>query len=212
MASDKAWGAGDAPVLNMDVKVVGRNMDVGEALSDRIQDELDETVRRYFDRAIECHATLTRQNKRFTAVLRAHIARGTNVESSAAAADAHAAFDGALERIAKQLRRYKRRLVSAHAHADAQVDVAPQEFAAADYVVEDDPDSEEAVHGEAGEPVIVAETTMAIPSISVSEAVMRMDLSGRTALFFRHAGTGRLNAIYRRDDGNVGWVDPPEAA
>lgn len=187
-------------------------MDVGDALSSRIQDELDETVHRYFEKAIEGHATLTRQNKRFTAALRAHIARGTNVESTGSANDAHAAFDSALQRMAKQLRRYKRRLVATHTHADSQVEVAPAPLAATDYVVEDDPDSEEAVHGAADEPVIVAETTMAIPNLSVSEAVMRMDLSGRTALFFRHAGTGRLNAIYRRDDGNVGWIDPPDAA
>ena len=82
---------------------------------------------------------------------------------------------------------------------------------AADYVLEDDPDAEEAPYAVGDDPVIVAETTMAIPEISVSEAVMRMDLSGRSALFFRHAGSGRLNAVYRRDDGNVGWIDTPEA-
>lgn len=187
-------------------------MDVGDALSARIHDELEDTVGRYFDRAIESHATLTRQQKRFTALLRAHIARGTNVESSASAGDAHAAFDAALARMAKQLRRYKRKLVASHTHPAAQTDVQPPEYRANDYVVEDDPDSEEALHGDAADPVIVAETTMAIPTLSVSEAVMRMDLSGRPTLFFRHAGTDRLNAIYRREDGNVGWIDPPEDA
>ena len=112
--------------------------------------------------------------------------------------------------MAKQRRRYKRKLVATHHHPAATADqVLPAE--AMDYVVQDDPDSEEAEHGGAGDPVIVAETTMAIPNLSVSEAVMRMDLSGRPALFFKHAGTGRLNAIYRRDDGNVGWIDPPDA-
>ncbi|MEQ8750065.1 MAG: ribosome-associated translation inhibitor RaiA [Amphiplicatus sp.] len=207
-------GVGHAPVNAMDIKVLGRNMDVGDALSSRIRDELEDTVARYFDKAIECHATVTRQQKRFTALLRAHIARGTNVESSASAGDAHAAFDAALERMAKQLRRYKRKLVATHTHPDAQADVMqPAGMEATDYVLEDDPDSDEAAHGaDGGDPVIVAETTMAIPRLSVSEAVMRMDLSGRPTLFFRHAGSGRLNAIYRRDDGNVGWIDPTEAA
>ena len=189
----------------MDIKVVGRNMDVGDALTERVQDEMTETVERYFDRAIEGAATLSRQQKRFTAALRCHIRRGVNVESSASAGDAHAAFDAALERMAKQLRRYKRKLVAANNHPSAQ-----PEHQATDYVLEDDPDSEEAPHGEGAEPIVVAETTMAIPELSVSQAVMRMDLSGRPAFFFRHAGTGRLNAIYRRDDGNVGWIDPPE--
>ena len=189
----------------MDIKVVGRNMDVGAALTDRIEAEFAETVARYFDGAIEGTATMTRQQKRFSAVLRSHVRRGVHVESTAAAGDAHAAFRGALDRMAKQLRRYKRKVVAAHHHPTPQ-----PSFQANDYVVEDDPDSDEASHGDVGDPVIVAETTMAIPSLSVSEAVMRMDLSGRPMLFFRHAGTDRLNAIYRRDDGNVGWIDPPE--
>ncbi len=185
-------------------------MDVGDALTARIADEMQETVSRYFENAIESHATLTRQQKRFTAVLRAHIARGSNVESSGSAGDAHAAFDVALEKMAKQLRRYKRKLVSANHHPQSAPEMA-HGASAIDRTVEDDPDSQEAEHGDAGDPVIIAETTMAIPSLSVSEAVMRMDLSGRPTLFFQHAGTGRLNAIYRRDDGNVGWIDPPEA-
>ncbi|MGZ0187057.1 MAG: ribosome hibernation-promoting factor, HPF/YfiA family [Alphaproteobacteria bacterium] len=191
----------------MEISVLGRNMDVGEALTARIESAFEDSVLRYFENAIEGHATITRQQKRFSASLRAHIARGSHVESSASAGDAHTAFDAALERMAKQLRRYKRKLVAAH-HHPAPSDM-PQ---VVDYVVEDDPDSTEAQHGEAAEPVIVAETTMAIPTLSVSGAVMRMDLSGRTALFFRHAGTDRLNAVYRRDDGNVGWIDPPEDA
>jgi len=196
----------------MDINIVGRNMDVGDALSARVSDEMNDTIARYFEQAIEGHATLTRQQKRFTASLRAHISRGVNVESSASSGDAHTAFDAALERMAKQLRRYKRKLVAAHHHQAAPTGAAAEMIQATDYVVEDDPDSEEAAHGEGGDAVIVAETTMAIPNLSVSEAVMRMDLSGRSALFFRHAGSGRLNAIYRRDDGNVGWIDPPETA
>jgi ribosomal subunit interface protein len=191
----------------MEITVLGRNMDVGDALTSRIEAEFEEAVERYFENAIDGAATLTRQQKRFTAALRAHIARGTNVESSGTADDAHAAFDIALEKLAKQLRRYKRKLVSQH-HQATPTAGAP----AIDYVLEDDPDSPEAAHDGQGEPVIVAETTMAIPTLNVSGAVMRMDLSGRAALFFRHAGTGRLNAVYRRDDGNVGWIDPAEEA
>ena len=192
----------------MQINVNGRNMDVGDALTERVETEFPEAVRRYFENAIEGQATFTRQNKRFTAALRAHISRGVNVESSAAAGDAHAAFSNAVEKLAKQLRRYKRKLVSTHHHAPAPVSA----LQAADYVLEDDPDAEEAPYAAGNDPVIVAETTMAIPEISVSEAVMRMDLSGRNALFFRHAGSGRLNAVYRRDDGNVGWIDPPDGA
>ena len=199
----------------MEINVTGRNMDVGDALTQRIRDEMADTVSRYFENAMEGQATLTRQQKRFTAALRTHIARGTNVESSASAGDAHAAFSAALERMAKQLRRYKRKLVSTNHHPQAAPESASgsvAEFAAVDRIVEDDPDSPEAAFGEGADPVVIAETTMAIPQLSVSQAVMRMDLSGRPTLFFRHAKTGRLNAIYRRDDGNVGWIDPPDPA
>jgi ribosomal subunit interface protein len=89
----------------MDVKINSKNMEVGDALAERISHELPEAVEKYFDGALEGTATLTRQNKRFTTALRVHVARGTFVESSASAGDAHAAFDGALARVAKQLRR-----------------------------------------------------------------------------------------------------------
>ena len=191
----------------MEISALARNMDVGEALTTRIENVFEESVLRYFKNATEGHASITRQQKRLSASSRAHIARGSHVESSASSDGAHAAFDAALERMAKQLRRYKRKLIAAH-HHPVPSDM-PQVF---DYVVKDDPDSTEAQHGETAEPVIVAETTMAIPTLTVSGAVMRMDLSGRTALFFRHAGTDRLNAVYRRDDGNVCWIDPPEDA
>ncbi len=190
----------------MDVKISSKNMDVGEALADRIDNELPEAVEKYFEGALEGHATLTRQNKRFTTALRVHVARGTYVESSASAGDAHAAFDGALQRIAKQIRRYKRKLVSTHHHpTPAQMGLEMR-----DVTLEDDPDSEEAGHGGADEPITIAETTMVIPTLTVSAAVMRMDLSDRPVLFFRHAGSDRLNAIYRRPDGNVGWIDPSD--
>lgn len=190
----------------MDIKVTAKNMDVGEALAERIADELPAAVAKYFDGALEGQATLTRQNKRFSAALRVHVARGTHVESSASANDAHAAFDGALERISKQLRRYKRKLVSTHHHPSP----AQLGFEMRDVTIEDDPDSEEAAHGDVAEPITIAETTMVIPTLTVSAAVMRMDLSDRPVLFFRHAGSDRLNAIYRRPDGNVGWIDPAD--
>jgi ribosomal subunit interface protein len=190
----------------MDVKINSKNMDVGDALAERISNELPEAVEKYFEGALEGTATLTRQNKRFTTALRVHVARGTFVESSASAGDAHAAFDGALERVAKQLRRYKRKLVSAHHHpTPAQMGMEMR-----DTTIEDDPDSEEAELGGGNDPITIAETTIVIPTLTVSGAVMRMDLSDRPVLFFRHAGNDRLNAIYRRPDGNVGWIDPAE--
>jgi ribosomal subunit interface protein len=187
----------------MEIVVTGHGMDVGQTLTGRIKNEFVEKVSRYFENAIEGQATLTRQQRRFNASLRAHIARGTTIESVGSASDAHSAFDNALERMAKQLRRYKRKLVSANHHS-----ASPTVSQVTGYSVEDafSPEGADIV-GDG--PVIIAETTMAIPELTVSMAVTRMDFSGRGSLFFLNAATGRLNAVYRREDGNIGWIDPP---
>jgi len=105
----------------MEIVVTGHGMDVGQTLTSRIESEFVEKVGRYFENAIEGQATLKRQQRHFFASLRAHIARGTTIESSGSAVDAHSAFDAALERMAKQLRRYKRKLVSTNHHSPSSV-------------------------------------------------------------------------------------------
>jgi ribosomal subunit interface protein len=187
----------------MEIVVTGHGMDVGKTLTSRIESEFVEKVGRYFENAIEGQATLKRQQRHFFASLRAHIARGTTIESSGSAVDAHSAFDAALERMAKQLRRYKRKLVSTNHHSSSPVISLTTNSAE----IEQD-NREEAAYRTGSEPVIVAETTMAIPELTVSMAVNRINISGRTNLFFRNAANGQLNAVYRREDGNIGWVDP----
>jgi ribosomal subunit interface protein len=187
----------------MEIVVTGHGMDVGQTLTSRIECEFVEKVGRYFENAIEGQATLKRQQRHFFASLRAHIARGTTIESSGSAVDAHSAFDAALERMAKQLRRYKRKLVSTNHHSPSSVLSPAINFAGSEQ------GNREKESFEAGnEPVIVAETTMAIPELTVSMAVNRINISGRANLFFRNAANGQLNAVYRREDGNIGWVDP----
>jgi len=187
----------------MEIVVTGQGMDVGQTLTSRIESEFVEKVGRYFENAIEGQATLKRQQRHFFASLRAHIARGTTIESSGSAVDAHSAFDAALERMAKQLRRYKRKLVSTNHHSPSSVLSPAINFAGS----EQGNREEESFEG-GDEPVIVAETTMAIPELTVSMAVNRINISGRANLFFRNAANGQLNAVYRREDGNIGWVDP----
>ncbi len=187
----------------MEIVVTGHGMDVGKTLTSRIESEFVEKVGRYFENAIEGQATLKRQQRHFFASLRAHIARGTTIESSGSAVDAHSAFDAALERMAKQLRRYKRKLVSTNHHSPSSV-LSP----AINFAGSEQGNREEESFEAGNEPVIVAETTMAIPELTVSMAVNRINISGRTNLFFRNAANGQLNAVYRREDGNIGWVDP----
>jgi len=191
----------------MHVIVKGKQVDVGEALSDYIEDSLNERVSKYFNNAIDAQITLSRNNHNFHIECSVHIGSGIDVSASAEHNDAHACFDAAAERIDKQLRRYKRRLKDHHGKERAK---AKRAMAAQSYVIAPDPEEPE-VETEATEewqPIIIAESSADIPDCSVGEAVMRMDLANLPAMMFHNSGTKGLNVVYRRADGNIGWIDP----
>jgi len=189
----------------MDIRVSGHQIDTGEALRGHVDSRLNAIAEKFFSRAISAQVTFGRgpYDHSFTCDVVAHVPQGVVLKGHGAAADAHAAFDQSADRIEKQLRRYKRRLKDRHAqtqHAEiaaAQVDAGYTIFAPA-------PDEEEP----ADHPPIVAETRVDIPSASVSDAVMLLDLRNTNALMFRNSGTGDFNMVYRRGDGTIGWVEP----
>ena len=189
----------------MDIRVSGHQIDTGEALRGHVDSRLHGIADKYFSRAISAQVTFGKgpYDHSFTCDIVAHVPQGVVLKGRGAAADAHASFDQAADRIEKQLRRYKRRLKdrhaqSAHAEAEAEgVDAGYTIFAAA-------PDEEEP----AEHPPVVAETRVDIPSATVSDAVMLLDLRNTNALMFRNSGTGRFNMVYRRGDGTIGWVEP----
>jgi len=147
---------------------------------------------------------LSKAGHTFTAEITVHPMGGVVVHGRGGNDDPYAAFDQAAERIAKQLRRYHRRLTNHHENMAAQ-----ESFRAQHFVVQAEPDHEELP--EEGQPTIIAELPTDIPTLSVSAAVMRMDLADTRVQMFRDSGSGRLNVVYRRDDGNIGWIDPVEA-
>jgi ribosomal subunit interface protein len=184
----------------MQISVQGKQLDIGDALRERIETEVAEIATKYFSDPIEATVTMSKGGGQFSADLVVHIGKGITVQSEAKAADAHAAFDGAAERMGKRLRRYKRRLRDHHrGHS-------PETIAAQQYVLS--VEAEEAEEPEGWSPVVVAEMETAVDTLTVGEAVMRLDLSGLPAMMFRNRGHGGINMIYRRPDGNVGWVDP----
>ncbi|HEX9703125.1 MAG TPA: ribosome-associated translation inhibitor RaiA [Rhodospirillales bacterium] len=189
----------------MDISVIGRNLDVGEALRGHVHDNLSGAVTKYFLRALDAHVVFSRQGHRLRADISVHPGpRGMVVQGASESEDAYAAFDGALERIAKQLRRYKRRLNDHHkGHAQ---DVLP----ALQYVIQ--PDHHENELPEEGQPTVIAEMSAEIPTLTVSQAVMRMDLADQPVQMFRDRASGRINVVYRRNDGNIGWIDPSDKA
>lgn len=190
----------------MQITVSGKQIDLSDALRTHVSDELGIITHKYFDHALEALITFGRARSFFTCDINLHAGRGLVLRAEGEAQDAHAAFDDAAEHIAKRLRRYRRRL-NEHAR-----DLANRERpeAARQYVLSPD-EAEAPVAGgaDAGpHSTVIAELPAEIRRLSVSDAVMRLDLTDQQAMMFRNTATGELNVLYRRPDGNIGWIEP----
>jgi ribosomal subunit interface protein len=196
----------------MTVRVSGKSISVGEALRGRVSERTDEVLRKYFDGNYSGHITLSKDGFGFRTDCALHLDSGITLEAESNAADAYASADQALVLIEKRLRRYKSRLKDrserkAHAAAAAMAEMDAPTLDAPSYVIEApaaDGEDEAAYNA-----VIIAEATTSLKRLSVSEAVMELDLTGAPVIVFQHGSSGRVNIIYRRPDGNIGWVDPP---
>ncbi len=193
----------------MQINVSGKQVDLSDALRTRVASSLDGIASKYFDQAMEAHVTFGRARSFFTCDINVHAGRGLTLRGEGEAGDANAAFDDAAEHIATRLRRYRRR-VNEHHRAPASRE-KPQSARA--YVLRAEPD-EPATTAEAADAppatfaTVIAETATEIDRLTVGDAVMRMDLANQTVLMFRNSSTGELNVVYRRVDGNIGWIDP----
>lgn len=194
----------------MQVQVSGKHVDVGEALRERVSDEITETIGKYFERGGgTADVVVTKEGFAFKVDCQVSLSSGQRLQSQGLGGDAHAAFGQALEKIETRVRRYKRRLKSHSAQAQAK-----QAETAALYVLrapEDDNDVDEweGLDGHAPpSAMIIAETEEALKTMTVSMAVMELDLTGSRTIVFRNAAHGGLSVVYRRPDGNIGWIDP----
>ena len=184
----------------MDVRVAGHQVDTGETLREHAIARMEEITEKYFSRAIAANVTFGRgPHNDFTCDIIAPVAQGVVLKASNRGAEAQLAFNGAADRIESQLRRYVKRL------REHKVDGEQPYVENAGYTVlavpQDDDES-------STNPAIIAETRADIPEASVSDAVMLMDLRNTNALMFKNSASGALNMIYRREDGNIGWVEP----
>jgi ribosomal subunit interface protein len=190
----------------MQITVSGKQIDVGEALRAHVERNLSAAVSKYFDRPVDGHVVFSRRGHEFICDSSVHLPTGLTAQAHGTSADVYAAFEQAAERIEKQLRRHKRRLKDHHQARKTPIEMTE----AASYVLrgydEDAGEESEAVNG--NQPVIVAEMTMPVKTLTVGEAVMQMELAHAAFLLFRNDASGRINIVYQRDDGNVGWVDP----
>ncbi|MGV8995741.1 MAG: ribosome hibernation-promoting factor, HPF/YfiA family [Parvibaculaceae bacterium] len=185
----------------MQVQVSGHHLDVGEALRSHVTERLDASVGKYFDKPVDGHVTLTKEGHEVKADCAVHLNSGMSINTQGRATDPYAAFEAAAERLDKRLRRYKRRLKS-HAHG-AKSELPAESFPS--FVLEAGHEHDELADD--AQPMIIAEGTTSVPRLSVVDAVMRMDLADSPFVVFRNGATGGLNLVYRRDDGNIGWMD-----
>lgn len=193
----------------MQVQVTGKHVDVGEALRTRVTDELSSSIQKYFDRAGgAADVVVSREGGAFKVDCAVTLGSGQQLTTHGVGGDAHVAFDAALEKLSRRIKRYKNRLRSHHSQA-----MAKQAENAAYFVIQaaeaDGEDEEDAAEGQAfPEPMIIAETERPIRSMTVSMAVMELDLTEAQTIVFRNAAHGGLSVVYRRPDGNIGWIDP----
>jgi ribosomal subunit interface protein len=191
----------------MTLRISGKSISVGEALRGRVNERTEEVLRKYFDGNYSGHITLSKDGFGFRTDCALHLDSGITLEAESNAADAYASADAALLMIEKRLRRYKSRLKDRSARKAHAASEALELLDAASYVIEAPAENDD--DGAGYNPVIIAEATTSLKRLSVSEAVMELDLTGASCLLFQHGSSGRVNIIYRRSDGNIGWVDPP---
>ncbi len=191
----------------MPFRVSGKNIDVGEALRGRINDRITEAMGKYFDGGYSGHVTVAREGFGFRTECAIHLDSKITLHAEGQAADAYASADQAALRVERRLRRYHRRLKE---HRSDRLDGRAALEAASYIIAAPEQDSEAEL--DEFTPVIIAESTTMLKQLSVSDAVMELDMTGAPVLVFRHAAHGGINIVYRRADGHFGWIDPPAPA
>ena len=186
----------------MNLRISGKHMDIGDAFRERIEARIGEAVDKYFDGGFSGRVTVEKSGSRYAADCVIHIDTGLVLQGTGQAQEPQAAFDAAAERIEKRLRRYKRRLKSHNTGSDRETDIAYRVMAP---VAEDEDEVPEDYA-----PAVVAESRMILRTMSVASAVIELDTKDSPVYVFRNAGNDHVNVVYRRSDGNIGWVDPSQ--
>lgn len=190
----------------MRYQVSGKQIDIGDALSTYVENELGSIVSKYAERPTDAVVIFSKDAHEFVCEATIHLSTGLTASAKAHAGEIYAALDRCAEKMEKQLRRYKRRLKDHHKEREQPVEFS----AAASYILAASEDTAES-EPDTLQPIIVAETKADLPVITVGEAVMQMELAGTPVLVFRKEGNNGINVVYRRDDGNVGWIEPKDS-
>ncbi|MCC1491292.1 ribosome hibernation-promoting factor, HPF/YfiA family [Cognatishimia sp. F0-27] len=187
----------------MRYQITGKHIDIGEALQTHVRTELGSVLEKYSQRPTDATIIFSKNAHEFVCETNVHLSTGLNAAARAHATEIYAALDACVEKMDKQLRRYKRRLKDHHKDRTEPVALS----GAASYILASESGADEP-EPETLQPIIVAEMETKIPSLTVGEAVMQMELAGAPVLVFRNEKKDGVNVVYRRDDGNIGWIDP----
>ena len=191
----------------MRYQITGKQIDIGQALQTHVQTEMGEVFEKYAGRPTDANVVFSKSGHEFVCEAEVHLSTGLTAQAKGHATEIYAAFDSALEKMEKQLRRYKRRLKDHHKERSQPVELSD----AGSYVLSSNSESDEQ-EPEGVSSMIVAEMETKIPELSVGEAVMQMEIANAPVLVFRNEGHSGINVVYRRDDGNIGWIDPRNAS
>lgn len=191
----------------MKYQISGKQIDIGDALQVHVKEELGSVIEKYATRPIDVQVVFSKNAHEFVCEAVVQLTTGLTAQASARATEIYASFDECVEKLDKQMRRYKRRLKDHHKDRTDPV----ESIGAASYIIASEEDAEHA-EPESLQPIIIAEMETKIRTISVGEAVMQMELAGAPLLVFRNEKTNGINVVYHREDGNVGWIDPGKNA
>jgi ribosomal subunit interface protein len=191
----------------MRYQITGKQIDIGQALQTHVQTEMGEVFEKYAGRPTDANVVFSKSGHEFVCEAEVHLSTGLTAQAKGHATEIYAAFDSASEKMEKQLRRYKRRLKDHHKERSQPVELSD----AGSYILASNSESDEQ-EPEGVSSMIVAEMETKIPELSVGEAVMQMEIANALVLVFRNEGHSGINVVYRRDDGNIGWIDPRNAS
>ena len=191
----------------MTIRISGKNLDIGDSLRAQVEQRVTAALAKYADGKGSGQVTVSRDGYGFRTECVVSLGSGMTLESAGSAPDAYASFDQSALRIEKRMRRHKRRIKDRLGGAVPRPQLESESHYAVLTPLAEDEEPEADYH-----PVVIAETTQPLSRLSVGEAVLELDFTGAPALVFRHAGHGRVNVVYRRADGSIGWVDPPSAS
>ena len=188
----------------MPLRISGKNLDIGESLRRHAQEKIEMILARYFDGRVSGHVVICPEGSGYRADCSLHLSSGMNLEAEGKAQEPYASFENALDKIERRLRRYKKRLKEHQPGSSAAN--GQERLQVANYTIE--APEEEQEEEELFNPVVVAEGSQPLKSLSVASAVAELDLSGASFVVFQHASSARVNVVYRRGDGAIGWLDP----